>query len=344
MADLVGIAWKPVLSLKGLPMYRSRLGLHAVALLGFFLGFGCARADTGAPAAQALGVTIEDFGYLDTSGEPIDQTAAHQKRLQAFMAALRRDVEADGHYRLIPPSTDDRATPTERMQAAARGGADVLITGAVQKMSTLVQFASAAVIDVGANRILFERRYSFRGDNDEAWNRAETFLSRDVRAALATRLAVSPAVAAAPTTLAVFDFELEDTTAAAVASGVTASDAAQLADVANGVRELLAQSGRYRVIEISGSTAETVKTHMLRDCGGCEAGIAQKLGADQSLIGVVRRVSRTEYTIGFQVRDSRTGAVVSRADSGLRMGADYSWRRGAVRLVKEHLLEGQAPQ
>lgn len=344
MADFVGIAWKPALSLKGLPMHRSRLGLHAVALLGLLLGFGSARADISAPAAQTLGVTIEDFGYLDTSGEPIDQTAAHQKRLQAFMAALRRDVEADGRYRLIPPSTDDRATPAERMQAAAQVRANVLIAGAVQKMSTLVQFANAVVIDTGTNRVLFERRYSFRGDNDEAWDRAETFVSRDVRAALAASLAASAAAAPAPIALAVFDFELEDTTAAAVASGVTASDDAQLADVTNGVRELFAQSGRYRVIESSGANAEAVKTHTLRDCGGCEAGIALKLGADQSLIGVVRRVSRTEYTIGFQVRDSRTGAVVSRADSGLRMGADYSWRRGAVRLVKDHLLEGRAQQ
>ncbi|RZN25405.1 DUF3280 domain-containing protein [Bradyrhizobium sp. Leo121] len=325
-------------------MRRSRLGLLTVAVLGLLLGFGSANADTGAPAARTLGVTIEDFGYLDTSGEPIDQTAAHQKRVQAFMAGLRRDVEADGHYRLVPPSTDDRATSAERMQAAAQGGANVLITGAVQKMSTLVQFASAAVIDVGTNRILFERRYTFRGDNDEAWDRAETFLSRDIRAALAAQLAASAAIASAPIALAVFDFELEDTTAAAQASGVAASDAAQLADATNGVRELLAQSGRYRVIESSGTNAEAVKTHTLRDCGGCEAGIALKLGADQSLIGVVRRVSRTEYTIGFQVRDIRTGAVVSRADSGLRMGADYSWRRGAVRLVKDHLLERQAQQ
>jgi hypothetical protein len=325
-------------------MHRSRLGWHAVALLGLFLGFGSAHADTSAPAAQTLGVTIEDFGYLDTSGEPVDQTAAHQKRLHAFMAALRRDVEADGHYRLIPPSTDDRATSAERMQAAAQAGANVLITGAVQKMSTLVQFASAAVIEVGTKRILFQRRYSFRGDNDEAWDRAETFLSRDIRAALAAQLPASQATAPAPIALAVFDFELEDTTAAAVASGITASDAAQLADVTNGVRELFAQSGRYRVIETSGTNAEAVKTHTLRDCGGCEAGIANKLGADQSLIGVVRRVSRTEYTIGFQVRDSRTGAVVARADSGLRMGADYSWRRGAARLIKDHLLEVRAQQ
>ncbi|WP_456640396.1 DUF2380 domain-containing protein [Bradyrhizobium sp. USDA 10063] len=325
-------------------MRRSRLGLHAAALLGLLLGFGSARADTSGPAAQTLGVTIEDFGYLDTSGEPIDQTAVHQRRLQGFMAALRRDVEADPRYRLIPPSTDNRATPAERMQAAARGGANILIAGAVQKMSTLVQFANAVVIDIGANRVLFERRYSFRGDNDEAWERAESFLSRDVRAALAAQLPASQAAAPAPIALAVFDFELEDTTAAAVASGVTASDAAQLADVTSGVRELFAQSGRYRVVDISGANAEAVQTHTLRDCGGCEAGIASKLGADQSLIGVVRRVSRTEYTIGFQVRDSRTGAVVSRADSGLRMGADYSWRRGAVRLVKDRLLENRAQQ
>ncbi|WP_244443145.1 DUF3280 domain-containing protein [Bradyrhizobium sp. Ai1a-2] len=313
-------------------------------MLGLLLSSGSASADTGAPAARTLGVTIEEFGYLDTSGEPIDQTAAHQKRLQAFMAALRRDVEADPRYRLVPPSTDDRATAAERMQAAAQGGANVLITGAVQKMSTLVQFASTAVIDIGTKRLLFERRYSFRGDNDEAWDRAESFLSRDVRAALAAQLAASPAAASAPIELAVFDFELEDTTAAAPASGIAASDAAQLADVTSGVRELFTQSGRYRVIETSGANGEAVKTHSLRDCGGCEAGVALKLGADQSLIGVVRRVSRTEYTIGFQVRDSRTGTVVSRADSGLRMGADYSWRRGAVRLVKDHLLENQAQQ
>ncbi len=325
-------------------MRRSWLGLFVLALAGLFLNLGSAGADTNMPAAQTVGITIEEFGYLDTSGEPVDQTAVHQKRLEAFMAALRRDVEAEPRYRLVPPSTDDRATHAERMRAAVQGGANILVGGAVHKMSTLVQFANAVVIDTGTKQVLFERRYTFRGDNDEAWNRAETFLSRDVRAALAAQPAASPVVASAPIGLAVFDFELEDTTAAAVASGVTASDAAQLADVTSGVRELFAQSGRYRMIEVGAANADAAKTHTLRDCDGCEAGIAQKLGADQALIGVVRRVSRTEYTIGFQVRDSRTGVVVSRADSGLRMGADYSWRRGAVRLVKDQLLESRAQQ
>ncbi len=145
----------------------------------------------------------------------------------------------------------------------------------------------------------------------------------------------------APIQIAVFDFELEDTSAAGSTTGDSAADAAHLAEVTGGVRELLAQSGRYHLVDVGSANADAVKKHALRDCNGCDAGIARELGADQSLIGVVRRVSRTEYTVGFQLRDARTGAVISRGDSGLRMGADYSWARGAVRLVRDRLLESQ---
>jgi len=69
-----------------------------------------------------------------------------------------------------------------------------------------------------------------------------------------------------------------------------------------------------------------------------------KLGAEQSFVGVVRRISRTEYIVRFQVRDARTGAVVADGNSGLRMGAVDSWSRGAVRLVKDRLLESPAQQ
>lgn len=300
-------------------MRRSRSPLYALVLLGVFLDVGPAAAENGASSAQ-VGVAIEDFGYLDTSGEPVDQTAAHEKRLQAFMAALRRDVEAAPRHQLVP---------------SAQADAGLKVVGAIQKTSTLIQWAKVAVIDIGANKVVMQRLYSFRGDNDQAWDRAEAFVSREILAALA-------ADQAAPIALAVFDFELEDTTAAASATGPAASDVAHLAEVTNGVRELLGQSGRYHLIDVSGAGAEAVKTHTLRDCGGCEAAIAEGLGADQSLIGVVRRVSRTEYTIGFQVRDARAGAVISRGDSGLRMGADYSWKRGAVRLVSDRLIETHA--
>ncbi|WP_407189348.1 DUF2380 domain-containing protein [Bradyrhizobium centrosematis] len=285
-------------------MHLSRFTLPALLL--FLLPSGPA-------AAAAIGVAMDDFSYTDTSAEPTNQTAAHERRLSAFMAALRRDIEEGGRYHVVP---------------AAQDGAAYKIIGGIQKTSTLVQWARVAVIDIGAKKLVMDKLYTFRGDNDESWARAEIFVSREVMAALATP---------APVALAVFEFELEDMTAASM-GGSAASDASHLAEVTGGVRDVLSQSGRYRIVEVG---REVATAGTLRDCGGCEAAIARGLGADQSLIGVVRRVSRTEYTLGFQVRDASTGAVLARGDSGLRMGADYSWKRGAVRLVNERLIESQ---
>jgi hypothetical protein len=286
-------------------MHLSRLILPA------FLLFVLPHAPAAAEAA--IGVAVDNFSYADTSAEPVNQTAAHERRLSAFMAALRRDIEEGGRYRMVPSAQD---------------GAAYKVIGGIQKTSTLVQWAKVAVIDVGAKKLVMDKLYTFRGDNDESWERAEMFVSREVMAALARP---------APVALAVFDFELEDTTAASVGASA-ASDASYLAEVTGAVREALGQSGRYRIVDVG---REAATTRALRDCGGCEAAIAKEHGADQSLIGVVRRVSRTEYTLGFQVRDAGTGAVLARGDSGLRLGADYSWKRGAVRLVSDRLIESQ---
>ena len=311
-------------------MRRSCLTLHALVLFGLSSSFQPAPADNTPPT---VGVAIEDFQYLDTSGEVADQAGVHEKRLRNFMTALRRDVAAEGRYRLV-------SAPSKQAQDQAR----IRIVGAVQKMSTLILWAKVTIVDVNTNRALWDKLFTFRGDNDEAWARAEIFISGEIKEVLAASMPALSAAAPAPIGVAVFDFELEDASAAAVATGVAVADVATLADVTTGVRDLLAQSGRYHVLDVSGTSEDAVRKHALRDCGGCEVPIARQLGADQSLIGVVRRVSRTEYTIGFQVRDTRTGAVVSRGDSGLRMGADYSWKRGAEHLIRDRVLENQSPQ
>ena len=48
-----------------------------------------------------------------------------------------------------------------------------------------------------------------------------------------------------------------------------------------------------------------------------------------------------EYTVRFQIRDAATGAFVADGNSGLRMGADDSWSRGAARLVRDRVLQPQ---
>jgi hypothetical protein len=71
----------------------------------------------------------------------------------------------------------------------------------------------------------------------------------------------------------------------------------------------------------------------------CEAAIALKLGADQSFVGVVRRISRTEYAVQFQIRDAHTGAIILARQSDLRIGADYSGSRRGRADQRSSLLE-----
>jgi hypothetical protein len=48
-------------------------------------------------------------------------------------------------------------------------------------VSTLVQVAGTAAIDATSQCVVFRKYFQFRGDNDEAWQRAERFVSEEVR-------------------------------------------------------------------------------------------------------------------------------------------------------------------
>lgn len=141
-------------------------------------------------AALLMGIAIGDFAYVDTSGEAADQVAVHAEQLKGFMAALRRDFEQQGSYRLVtlPCGTScmDVELP-ELAHMAAATGAHIVVIGGIHKMSTLVQWARVEVIDVDANRVIFDRLFTFRGDNSQAWVRAESFVFRDVHEGLAAR-------------------------------------------------------------------------------------------------------------------------------------------------------------
>ena len=69
----------------------------------------------------------------------------------------------------------------DRLSAASQAGAQILIIGGIHKMSTLVQLAQTAAIDTTSQRVVFRKLFQFRGDNDEAWQRAERFVSEELR-------------------------------------------------------------------------------------------------------------------------------------------------------------------
>lgn len=156
--------------------------------------------------------------------------------------------------------------------------------------------------------------------------------------ALAPWLASMAPAEAGPVKIAVFDFELNDRSAGGGIVAQDAIDAENLAAATALARQMLAQSGRYYVVDTAPAGGEVAAAGGIRSCNGCEAGLARGLAADQSLAGLITRVNRTEYTLQFLVRDTRTGAVVSNDFTGLRMGANYAWPRGVRWLMDNRFL------
>jgi hypothetical protein len=148
------------------------------------------------------------------------------------------------------------------------------------------------------------------------------------------------AAAAGPIKIAVFPFELEEFSAAAE-QGSSPDESSFLAQSTDEAKQQLLKSGRYSLIDTAGADIAAAKGQGLRNCNGCEAPIATQLGADQALIGVVTKISMMEYVVQLQVRDARSGEVVSKYSTGLRMGANYSWSRGVRSLMKNEMLATQ---
>jgi hypothetical protein len=159
-----------------------------------------------------------------------------------------------------------------------------------------------------------------------------------VLAALAAAGAVETA-GPSPVKIAVFPFELEDFSAGAAYVPPDDIDREQLRLSTEEARRQIAASGRYQLVDVSAVNDQAAKAGKLRDCDGCEARIAAGLGADQSMIGIVTRITRMEYAVAYRIRDARSGAIVAVKQTDLRMGANVAWSRGARWLIENRLLE-----
>ena len=137
--------------------------------------------------------------------------------------------------------------------------------------------------------------------------------------------------------LAMFDFELEDATPAAALLGETTRSEAEMEKVSGEARRMLAESGRYNLIDVSSVDAKPVREKAVRNCEGCEAGIALEVGADQALVGVIRRITQTDYYVVVQISDARTGKVLNQQSANFAGGPD-GWASGVRMLLKHQVL------
>lgn len=149
----------------------------------WLLGLAAASAES---STRALSIAVAELDYTDSSGEVRDQSGKHEALLRAFAESLRHDLARSGKYRIVILSCDPdpcsaaRSDPQKLLGLARDAGAELLLYGGIHKMSTLVQWAKVQVVDARTDRLVLDRLLTFRGDDERAWQRAETFLATDL--------------------------------------------------------------------------------------------------------------------------------------------------------------------
>jgi hypothetical protein len=148
---------------------------------------------------------------------------------------------------------------------------------------------------------------------------------------------VASSTSAAPRTIAVFDFELIDTSLEGSVNGPRADEQTRLADVGDRLRQRLAESGKFTLVDMAPVAAEAHASN-LQACGGCDARLARRVSAELALTGTVQKVSNLILNMNIYVRDAGSGRVVAAASADLRGNTDESWSRALDWLVRNRLL------
>ena len=149
-------------------------------------------------------------------------------------------------------------------------------------------------------------------------------------------LASSP-VHADPPKVAVFDFELLDTSLQGEVDGPRADEQLRLKEVTDQLRKGLAESGEFVLVDIASVNAAAHASN-LQACGGCDVQYAQQLGADIAITGLVQKVSALILNMNIYLRDAHTGRLITSMSADFRSNTDESWSRAMSFLLRNRLL------
>ena len=137
--------------------------------------------------------------------------------------------------------------------------------------------------------------------------------------------------------LAVFDFELIDTSLQGEMSGPRADEHDRLMRAGDQLRKGLSDSGRFQIVDIAPVNTAAHGSN-LQACGGCDVTLAGELGADLEITGVVQKVSNLILNLSIFLRDVHTENLLMVASVDMRGNTDESWSRAMSWLVRNRLL------
>ena len=172
----------------------------------------------------------------------------------------------------------------------------------------------------------------------EAMHRGRMLIRSTLTAAVLVLVATHAPAATEPVPVAAFDFELIDTSLEGEIKGTQPAETARLKIISNQLRQLLAKSGRYQILDTTEIKKEIEAAGNLHGCNGCEADLARRLGAKLAIIGQVQKVSNLILNINIYIRDVETGKMLQVMSADIRGNTDDSWRHGVRWLVRNRIL------
>jgi hypothetical protein len=166
----------------------------------------------------------------------------------------------------------------------------------------------------------------------------QAIIMKRIATAIALTLLLPALAHAGPPKAAVFDFELLDTSLQGEMDGPRGDEQQRLIRTSEQIRKGLAESGKFAVLDIA-PVSEAAHAANLQACGGCDVDLAQKLGADLAITGVVQKVSNLILSLNIYLRDAHTGRLITSMSADFRGNTDESWQRTASYLLRNRLLE-----
>ncbi|MEC5290306.1 DUF3280 domain-containing protein [Aurantimonas sp. C2-6-R+9] len=148
-------------------------------------------------------------------------------------------------------------------------------------------------------------------------------------------LLAAPAFAAEKT-VAVFDFELIDSSLEGSMIGQNPDEQARLETMAPALRGNIDTLAGYASVDIA-PVRDKALAQNLESCGNCALSFAKTLGADIAVTGTVQKVSNLILNINAYAFDVKTGQPIARGSADIRSNTDESWRRGVAYLWKNVL-------
>ena len=144
---------------------------------------------------------------------------------------------------------------------------------------------------------------------------------------------------ATPVKLAVFGFELIDSSIQGEIEGQNEADRKRLLMIEEELKRQLGASGSL-YDHRDGRCPRRGSGRRLSPWldNGCEAKIAKELGADQALIGWVQKISNLILNLNVGIRDAENQQKIFAASVDIRGNTDESWRHGIRYLVKRRMF------